>query len=80
VREFDPGKSIGPNRLHTQVLTKPMKSLQMCYIFERSLRLGEVPKGWRKANVKLIFKKGQNDDLGNHRPLSLPSVTGKIMD
>ena len=77
LRELDPGKSIGPNGLHPQVLREQIKH---AILFERSWRLGEVPKGWRKTNVKLIFKKGQNYDLGNHRPLNLPSVTDRIMD
>jgi len=36
--------------------------------------MGEVPAGWRKANV--APKKGQKGDPGSNRPVSLTSVLG----
>ena len=32
-------------------------------IFERSWRIGEVPKDWRVANVTPVFKKGGPEKL-----------------
>lgn len=50
-------------------------------ISERPWILGEVPKGWRKANVGPILKK--RSKLWSEQqsgPLKLPSVTGKITE
>ena len=49
-------------------------------ISERSWRLGEVTNDWRKTTVAPIFKKGKKDNLGNYRPVSLISVSGKILE
>lgn len=48
-------------------------------ILERSQRKGEVPEGWKKANVTLVFKKGKEGDPGNLWLLSFTSIPGKVM-
>jgi len=36
--------------------------------------------GWRLANVTPIYKKGQKEDLGNYRPVSVTSVLGNVIE
>ncbi|PKU34531.1 rna-directed dna polymerase from mobile element jockey-like [Limosa lapponica baueri] len=52
---------------------KPLKEKQ-------TWQSGEVPADWHLANVMLIHKKSQKEDLGNYRPVSLTLVPGKVME
>jgi hypothetical protein len=45
-----------------------------------SLSEGIVPEDWRKANVTPIFKKGRKTDPENYRPVSLTSVSCRLME
>ncbi|KAK4818857.1 hypothetical protein QYF61_020076 [Mycteria americana] len=82
LHHLDIHKSMGPDEIHPRVLkeladvlTKPLS-----VIYQQSWLTGEVPVDWRLANVTLIFKKGQKEDPGNYRPVSLTSVLGKLME
>ncbi|XP_065645598.1 uncharacterized protein LOC136076061 [Hydra vulgaris] len=49
-------------------------------IHPRSFDSGQVPSGWKLANITPIFKKGHHTDPGNYRPISITSAVGKIME
>ena len=73
---------MGPDGLHPRVLrvladvvTKPLS-----IILWQFWLTGDIPADWRLTNVMPIFKKGQKDDPGSYRPISLTLVPGKIME
>ena len=49
-------------------------------IFNSPLESGQLPEDWRVANVTPLLEKGSREELGNYRPVSLPSVVGKGLE
>lgn len=46
-------------------------------IFERSWQLGEVPE---EANITSVFKKGNQEDLGNCKMVNVTSIFREMME
>lgn len=42
--------------------------------------MGDVPVDWRIAIATAVFKRGEKENQGNHRPVSLTSIPGKAME
>ena len=49
-------------------------------LFNKSLTSGEVPPGWKLANVSPIFKKGKKPCVSNYRPVSLTVNLCKVFE
>ena len=75
-------KSCGSDELHPRMLKELAVELAapMTKLFIQSLFRGEVPEEWNMANVSPIFKKGRRKVAANYRPVSLTSISCKIMD
>ena len=75
-------KSCGPDKIHPHVLkeTAASCSIPLSIIFRESLRVGETPDDWKKANVTPIFKKGSRNEPANYRPVSLTSQVCKVLE
>ena len=72
---------MGPDGIYPRVLRELAEVLAkpVSIIYQQSWSKGEVPDDWKLANVTPIYKKGQREDPGNYRPVTLTSVLGKIM-
>jgi hypothetical protein len=79
---LNPYKSTGPDGLTPRILKEMavVISKPLAIIFNRSLATGTVPEDWKQANVTPIFKKGNKQLPNNYRPISLTSISSKIME
>ena len=75
-------KSVRPDEIHPWVLREWTNEVAkpLSVLLEKSRQSNEVPADWKRGNITHIFKKGKVDDSGNHRPVSLTSVPGKIIE
>ena len=75
-------KSPGPDDIHPWMLRELAENLAepLETIFKKSLSEGVIPLDWKNADVTPIFKKGAKNLAENYRPISLTSVTCKLME
>lgn len=75
-------KSPGPDGVHPKILKECAEQLSypLKRLFERTMEEGRIPKSWKTAEVRPIFKKGKKSLPGNYRPVSLTSILCKICE
>jgi len=80
---LDANKAAGPDKLHAKLLkhTGPEMRSAILRLFNNSWFTAQVPQEWRKADIRPIPKKGKDPSLiSSHRPISLTSCLGKVME
>jgi len=77
-----PHKATGPDDIPAAFLKSTAAQLApiLTRIYQSSLDIGEVPQDWRNALVVPIFKKGERHIAANYRPVSLTSISCKILE
>ncbi|CAM5094356.1 unnamed protein product [Natator depressus] len=80
--KLDVFQSPGPDEIHPRILKELTEEISepLAIIFEKSWKTGEIPEDWKRVNIAPIYKKGNKDNPGNYRPVSLTSVPRKIME
>ena len=74
-------KATGPDAIPTSFLHDYAELAPiMTFIFQLSLYTGNIPVDWREANMVALFKKGDRYQASNYIPVSLTSVSCKILE
>lgn len=74
--------SPGPDLLHSRILHDAAESLcvPLAKLFRKSLDTSTIPDEWKLASVIPIFKKGDKHSPNNYRPVSLTSISCKVLE
>ena len=80
IKALDTSKSYGPDQISPKFIKEGGLPLaeSLCELFKLSMQVSKVPQEWKKANVVPKHKKDDRNDIRNYRPVSLPSVVGKL--
>ena len=75
-------KATGPEAVPTRFLLGFAVELApiMTKLFQLSLDTGKIPDDWREASIVPVFKKGERQFASNYRPVSLTSVSCKLLE
>ena len=82
LQNIDTSKAAGPDLLPARILKEAAIELTpiLTALFRQFYESGLLPADWKKANVSAIYKKGPKSDPKNYRPVSLTTLTCKIME
>ena len=82
INEMKTNKSTGPNSIPTQILkiSNQIMCKPLTYLINLSFSNGIFPDLLKISNVIPIFKRGENQDYNNYRPISLISNPSKLME
>lgn len=74
------GKSPGPDGLSNGFFRGLSKNwiYHLVRLFNKILEVGEIPNDWAKAEVVLLYKKGDENDPCNYRGIALANSISKI--
>jgi Reverse transcriptase (RNA-dependent DNA polymerase) len=82
IRKLRADGAAGPDKMGPFLLKQLADEIAwpLSIVMRTSLRDGDVPEDWRTTNVTPVFKKGARNDPGNYRPVSLTSVSCRLME
>ena len=82
LQNLNPHKACGSDGIWPHVLKELAREIApaLTALFKSSLSSGSVPADWRDAHITPIYKKGEQYNPANYRPVSLTSVVCKLLE
>ena len=82
LKSLDSNKATGPDGISARLLkeTADVITPSLCELFNRSVLSGTIPEEWKVANIVPVYKKGDKEYTENYRPISLLSITSKVLE
>ena len=79
---LDTSKANGPDNISAKMLKSTAVSIAPVFtkFFNLSITTGKLPSAWKTSSVVPIPKTENKSDAKNYRPISLLSVTSKILE
>lgn len=82
LKAINPHKATGADNIPARILREGADQLAPIFtlLFQATLHQGTIPAQWKSAFVTPLFKKGDKHQAVNYRPVSLTSISCKIME
>ena len=82
INNMKENKSPGVDGISPKILKEAVEQIStpLAHVFNMSLQEGIVPLEWKEANIIPLFKKGSRNKSVNYRPVSLTSVSCKLLE
>ena len=82
LKNINTDKASGPDNIPGTLLK--ICAPELCEVFtiffQCSLNQGQIPDDWKRANIFPLFKKGDESNVENYRPISLTSIVCKLLE
>ncbi|CAG4930860.1 unnamed protein product [Colias eurytheme] len=80
IKKLKNEKSMGPDNIPNEAISTGITLLThpLTKLFNKILEERKIPTEWAKSDIILLYKKGDPNDLGNYRPISLQSNLYKL--
>ncbi|CAG4953738.1 unnamed protein product [Colias eurytheme] len=80
IKKLKNEKSMGPDNIPNEAISTGITLLThpLTKLFNKILDERKIPTEWAKSDIILLYKKGDPNDLGNYRPISLQSNLYKL--
>ena len=79
---FDIFLDSGPDKIPTKLLKDAIETIcqPLAIVFNASLEKGTFPDIWKVARVTQVLKSDQKSNLSNYRPISVLSVSSRLLE